>query len=366
MRVAVNLEQCWHEVPGGTARSSIDAVTALDARADVEVVGLAARHRRPPPEPWTPPIPVRHLPLPRRALYESWHRLRRPRVERWTGDVDVLHVLGGAVAASRAPLVVTIHDLAFRHHPQMFTRHGIRFFERALAITDAEAERVLVPSRTTLEDCVDAGIDRARIRLVPWGVEVSEVPTGRVDQARRRFGIEGPYVVTVGTLEPRKNLRRLIDAWTMLTSGGERGELTLVVVGPRGWGEAPGSSGMPPNVTMTGFVDDGTRDALYAGAAASAYPSLFEGFGLPVLESMALGCPVLTSSGTATEELVTGGAGVAVDPEDTSAIAAGLSSLLDDDDLRERTRATALARAGTYTWQRSAGLTVAAYEEAAG
>lgn len=366
MRVAVNLEQCWHEVPGGTARSSIDLVSALVEHPEVEVVGVAARHRRAPAEPWRPPVPVRHLPLPRTVLYEAWHGLRRPRVERWTGPVDVLHVLGGAVAASRAPLVVTIHDLAFLHHPEMFTRHGIRFFERALAITRSEASRVLVPSSATLEDCANAGIERSRLRHVPWGVEVTAVGSRQVEAVRRRFGIEGRYVVVVGTLEPRKNLRRLMDAWATVTDDPARDDLTLVVVGPGGWGDALGSSGSAPNVTMTGFVDSATRDALYAGATASAYPSLFEGFGLPVLEAMALGCPVLTSSGTATEELVAGGAGVAVDPEDTSAIAAGLRSLVDDEELRTRIRDTALERARTYTWSRTAALTVDGYREVTG
>lgn len=359
MRVAVNLEQCWHEVPGGTARTSIDVAAALDRRPDVDVIGVAARHRRPPADPWRPTVAVRHLPLPRPVLYEAWHGLRRPRVERWTGPVDVHHVLGGAVAASRAPLVVTIHDLAFLHHPDLFTRHGLRFFERALAITRDEAERVLVPSRATLEDCVAAGVERARLRHAPWGFDVPVVDPAAIEAARARFGIGGRYVVVVGTLEPRKNLPRLLDAWRTV----DEPDTTLVVVGPDGWGDALGSAGPVPNVTMTGFVDDATRNALYAGAAASAYPSLFEGFGLPVLESMALGCPVVTSSGTATEELVEGGAGLAVDPLDTAAIAEALVALLRDDELRAAVGATGLERSRAYTWDRNVDSTVEAYRE---
>lgn len=361
MRVAVNLEQCWHEVPGGTARTSIDVVAGLDARPDVEVVGVAARHRQPPETPWRPPVPVRHLPLPRSVLYETWHGLRRPRVERWTGAIDVLHVLGGAVAAGKAPLVVTVHDLAFLHHPDMFTRHGIRFFERALSITRSEAAAVLVPSLATLEDCVDAGIERGRLRHTPWGTSIVDVAPRCVEDVRQRFGLHGPYVVVVGTLEPRKNLRRLLDAWRSM----DRRELTLVVVGPSGWGDAL-PAGVPANVTMTGFVDTPVRDALYAGAVASVYPSLFEGFGLPVLESMAAGCPVVTSAGTATEEIVSGGAGVVVDPTDTASIARGLTSLLDDDELRERLRAAGRERASTYTWERHVDETVDAYRTITG
>ncbi len=362
MRVAVPMEQCWHEVPGGTARATVDLVAELDRRSLVEVVGVAARHRRPPAPPWRPPVAVHQLPLPRLALYEAWHRLRRPRVERATGPVDVVHCMGGAIAAGRAPLVVTVHDLAFVHHPEMFTHHGRRFFDRALALTRAEAAAVIVPSRATLEDCTRVGIDRARLHLVPWGIAVEPVDTAAVDAVRSRFGLHGGYVVVVGTLEPRKNLHRLLEAWARL----DRSELTLVVVGPAGWGDAFDASAVPANVTLTGFVDDGTRDALYAGALASVYPSVFEGFGLPVLESMALGCPVVTSSGTATEELITGGAGVAVDPLDPDAIAAGLAELLDDPERQSRIRDAGLARAAAYTWARTADRTMAVYDEVVG
>jgi glycosyltransferase involved in cell wall biosynthesis len=365
VQVAIPLEQCWHQVPGGTARASIDTVAALDARPDVKVVGIAARHRRLPAPPWRPPVPVRHLPLPRTVLYEAWHGLRRPAVDRWAGPVDVLHVLGGAVAASRAPMVATLHDLAFLHHPEMFTRHGTRFFERALAIVRSEAARVLVPSSATLEDCVSAGIDRQRLRYVPWGVEVGEVPAAEVDAARRELGITGRHVVAVGTLEPRKNLRRLVDAWGMVAGGPDRDDVTLVLVGPEGWGEAVDAD-LPRGVVVTGFVPDRTRDALYAGATASVYPSLMEGFGLPVLESMALGCPVVTSAGTATEELVAGGAGLTVDPEDVGSIAGGIGRLLDDEDLRRRVRRAGIERARAYTWARTADLTVQAYREVVG
>ncbi len=359
MRVAVPLEQCWHEVPGGTALTSIDLARALDARPDIEVVGVAARHRTSPESPFVPTVPVRHLPFPRLLLYEAWHGIRYPHVESATGPVDVLHVLGGAIAASDAPMVVTIHDLAFRHHPSMFTRHGLRFFNRALDLTRRYARRVLVPSQATLEDCVRAGIPSDRLRLVPWGCTVSTVTDADIAAARSRFGLERDYVVVVGTLEPRKNLTGLLAAWRLL----DRDDLDLVVVGPSGWGDVTDSSGVPPNVTMTGFVDVLVRDALYAGAVASAYPSLFEGFGLPVLESMALGCPVVTSVGTSTEELVAGGAGVAVDPTDPAAIAAGIASLVDDAPFRESTARAGQDRAAGYTWEQAARLTVEAYQE---
>ncbi len=358
MRIAVPLEQCWHEVPGGTARTSIDLTSALAAEPGVEIVGVAARHSSPPPEPWRPTVPVEHLRLPRAALYESWHGLQRPRVEAATGPVDVCHVVGGAIAPSAAPLVVTVHDLAFLHHPAMFTRHGLRFFRRALQLTIERARLVFVPSMATLEDCVAAGIDRARLRHVPWGVTVSDPDDVAVTAARDAFGLRGDYVVMVGTLEPRKNLQGMLEAWRLLDR-----DVDLVVVGPEGWGDTVDPSLVPERLVKTGFVTAEVRDALYRGAAVSVYPSLFEGFGLPVLESMALGCPVVTSSGTSTEELVDDGAGLAVDPTDPAAIAHAVAGLLDDPAARDGLVERARRRASTYTWERTAAAVVDGYRE---
>lgn len=359
MRVAMSVEQCWHAVPGGTARTTIDLAQALQTRPDVEVIGVAARHASPPPPPWRPGIPVRHLPLPRLALYETWHTFRRPRVERATGPVDLCHVLGSAVAASAAPLVATVHDIAFRRYPEMFTRHGLRFFERQLRLTIDEASLVFVPSQATLDDCVASGIDPGRLRLAPWGVTVSDPSPDDVAGVRERFGLHREYVVMVGTIEPRKNLRGALAAWRAL----DRDDVDLVVVGPEGWGDEIDPALVPDRVIRTGFVDSEVRDALYRGAVASLYPSLFEGFGLPVLESIALGCPVVTSSGTSTEEIVAGGAGVAVDPTDPLEIAAGLSSLLDSPVTRSEAVERGLARAAEYTWDRTADVVVSGYEE---
>ncbi|MCO8127559.1 glycosyltransferase family 4 protein [Acidimicrobiia bacterium EGI L10123] len=359
MRVAIPLEQCWAEVPGGTARTMIDLAAALDARPEVDVVGVAARHSGPPPPAWRPTVPVHHLPLPRRLLHETWHALRRPRIERATGAVDVCHAVGGAIPATAAPLVVTVHDLAFVHYPELFSRQGRRFFHRALTLTRAHAAQVQVPSQATLEDCVAAGIERDRLRLVPWGCTVTDPSAEDVAEVTARFGLPGRYVVCVGTLEPRKNLRRLLQAWARLA----RHDVELVLIGPGGWGEERDLSTSARNVTMTGFVDLRTRDALYRGAVASCYPSLFEGFGLPVLESMALGCPVVTSAGTSTAELAAGGAALTVDPLDVDAIAGALADVLDDADLRARLIEAGSARAGERTWERAAELAVAGYQE---
>lgn len=362
-RVAVTLEQCWHTVPGGTAAAAIAATSALGRRDDVELVGVAARHGGPPPDPWAPPIPVRHLTLPRLALYEAWHVLRRPALESATGPVDAIWVTGGAVPPHSAPMVVTVHDLAFLHRPEHFTAKGRRFFRQALDHTRRDADLVLCPSTATMEDCAAHGFDPARLRLVPWGVNQVGARADEVEAVARRHGLERPYVLSVGTAEPRKNLAGVFAAFAAL----RRDDVDLVVVGPAGWGEdlAALAGGAPRDrVHLLGFVPAADLPGLYAGAAAFCYPSLFEGFGLPVLEAMAQGAPVVTSAGTSMAELA-GDTAVLVEPTDHEALTAALEDLLADRQSARGLGEAARRRAEGYTWDRTAALIAAALHEVA-
>jgi glycosyltransferase involved in cell wall biosynthesis len=357
VRVAVTLEQCWHRVPGGTARATLDTVAAIEARGGVTQVGVSAKHRDPAPEAWRPSIPVRQLWLPRIALYDAWQRLGHPVVERATGPVDLVHATGHVAAASTAPLVVSVWDLSFVHDPSMFTKRGISVFTRFLDLVRERAAMVIVPSEATRQDCADAGIDAARLRVVPLATAPRAVGPDDVARVRAVHHLERPYVLFVGTVEPRKNLRRLLEAYAQL---GEV-EAELVLVGPEGWhDDLPATS-----ARRLGFVPREHLDALYAGASIVAYPSLREGFGLPVLDAMAHGAPVVTSATTSTAE-VAGDAALLVDPLDVDAIAGALQRLLDDEDLAARLGAAAKARAAEFTWARTADGVVAAYEAALG
>jgi len=365
-RVAVTVEQCWHRVPGGTATSTLGTLRALARRDDLDLVGVAARHAEPPPPAFALPIPVAHLPLPRVALYEAWHGLRWPGVERATGPVDVVHGTAIAVPPTKAPLVMTIHDLAFFADPTQPTKHGLRFFTKGTELARRRAELVLVPSEATAAECREHGFEADRIRLVPWGVDAVPVTGEAVEAARRERGLERPYVLFVGTMEPRKNLRGLIEAMALLAGR----ELDLVLVGPEGWNEDVAAllarlDGSGIGVHALGFLAPDELPPLFAGCAAFCFPSLREGFGMPVLEAMAHGAPVVTSSGTATAE-VAGDDALLVDPEDHEAIAKALARILDDPALAEDLRERGRARAATFTWERTADLTAAAYEEVAG
>lgn len=355
MRVAITLEQCWHKVPGGTARATLDTIAGVAQTGDVDQIGVSARHSAPPPDGWRPQIPVAPLPLPRLLLYDAWQRLRHPVVERATGPVDLVHATAHVAAASRAPLVATVHDLHFLHEPSHFTRRGVSVFTRFLDVIRDEAAMVICPSEATRADCEGAGIDQARLRVTPWGTDRRAVPSTEADRVCRAYDLPGRFVLFAGTAEPRKNLARLLEAFAALGPV----DAEVVLVGPEGW--STDLSGAP--VRRLGFVPRADLDALYAAATVVAYPSLREGFGLPVLEAMAQGAAVVTSATTATAE-VAGDAALLVDPLDVDAIAGALARLLDDDELRERLGAAAESQAARFTWERTAAAVVGAYRAA--
>lgn len=357
VRVGMTLEQCWHRVPGGTAVAAIGMARALRDRGKIDAVGVAARHPSPAPAEWAPPIPVEHLSLPRIALYESWHRLRRPHIENATGPVDVVHATSLAVPPRTTSLVVTVHDLAFLHEPDHFTKRGLRFFDRGLELARREADVVHCPSQATADDCAANGFDPDRIRVIPLGVDPIPYDRTGVDDVLRRLDVRRPYVLWTGTIEPRKNLRGLLDAWRIA----DRSEETLVLVGPEGWREDLGDDiAAGERVRSIGFVDRTTLGALYGEASAFCWPSLREGFGFPVLEAMAQGSPVITSLGTSTAEIA-GDAAMLVDPLDSDGIAAALTEVLDDPATARSLVEKGRSRAARYTWDRTAELLEGAY-----
>jgi glycosyltransferase involved in cell wall biosynthesis len=243
----------------------------------------------------------------------------------------------------RTPLVVTVHDLAVFRHPQAFPRWTRTYVPRVVPHVLRAATRVIAVSEFTRRELVELlRVADEKIRVVPNALEPTFTPDG--DAA------DGDYVLAVGTLEPRKNLERLAAATRRLGT-------ELRVVGASGWGNV-----RVDGVRWVGEVSDDELARLYRGARVVAYPSLYEGFGIPVLEAMATGTPVVTTAGGATEE-VAGGAAVLVDPVDVASIAAGLEEAAAR---RDELRARGLERARAFTWDDVARRTVAVYEEAAG
>ncbi|MFV0460111.1 MAG: glycosyltransferase family 4 protein [Actinomycetales bacterium] len=362
--MAVTVDQFWAPVPGGTATSLarfLQAHERLPAGERSRLIPVSAAHRRPAADQFRIETKVRRLPLPRPVLFDTWRLLRLPPVELVTGRVDVLHATTMAIPPATRPLVVTVHDLAFLNHPEHYTSRGNRFFRAGLERTRRHARLVLVPSAHTRDECVQAGIAPERIRVVPWGVEPRRADPDAVRRVRTRFGLNHDYVLWCGTAEPRKNLPGLLAAFAQVAA--REAGIDLVLVGPKGWGDAQGAGPRPPaeRVHTLGFVDDADLVALYTGAEAFCYPSIEEGFGLPVLEAMGAGTPVVTSTGTPMAELV-GAAGLAESAHDPTALAQALLTVLRR---RDDFAAAAGPRAAAFSWEATARATEQAYRDAA-
>ena len=286
--------------------------------------------------------------------YQAWHRLRRP-LPRLSAGVDVVHAPSLAVPPpGRRPLVVTIHDLAFSYLPP----RGAAFHRRGLDLVRAEAAAVVVPSAFTASEVVAAGIDSARVNVVPHGLDPpAEPPAAEVTERLRRLGVEPPFLLAVGTIEPRKGLDVLADAFSALTG------VRLILAGSGGWGEVAGLD--RPGVRRPGQVSDADLDALYRGATALVMASRTEGFGLPALEAMARGCPVVVSDGGSLPEVV-GDAGLVVPAGDPDTLAGVLAEVLGNADLRQRLSAAGRDRAAGFTWAACVAGHLAAYGSALG
>ncbi len=288
----------------------------------------------------------------------GWRLLSPPA----TGDVDVLHSLTWSCPPGyRGPLVFTCHDLTFLTHPELHTLDNkLHCATGTLRAVLADATFVAVSRWTAgeLQRCF--GVPEERIRVVHHAAGPRFRPVDP-DEARQRiresFGVEGPFVLAVGTLEPRKNFERLLTAYGELPEALRRAH-PLLLAGGGGWKNAALTARLAqPELAATvrrlGRVSEDDLIDLYSAAAVFAYPSLAEGFGLPVLEAMACGAPVLTSQGSALPE-VTGDAARLVDPTDTGALGAALHELLESPEERQRLRRLGLARAATFSWRRAA------------
>lgn len=266
-------------------------------------------------------------------------------------------------------VVATVHDATTELHPEWHFWANRLLHRRRLAWIRRHATRVIIDAESTRADTAAVlGFPIDKLDTVPLARGTTEVRESKAE-VRQRLGLgDEPYVLYVGTLEPRKNLVRLVTAFRRLSP--QLGRVRLVLAGPWGWRTGPlraalrhHSAGRP--VIVTGGVDDATLAVLYSDATIFAYPSLYEGFGLPLLEAMAAGAPVLTSAGGACAE-VAGEAALLVDPADVEAIASGLERLLRSGDERRRLAELGRVRERGFSWQNTAAATVEVYRRAIG
>ena len=367
LSVAVVVEPLWHPVPGGTGRATRELIKGLAARPDILLTTMSARHRHDDNRLANGDVDRRWR-MPRVVLYESWARFQGwPGTSNLARDVDLVHspMLPTPRRGNR-PLVVTLHDLAFVQQPEASPPRARRLYERMWARVRDEADLVLCSSEATRTAAVEAGLAAGRARVVPLGVSIPDAETIDGERVRHHHGLDCPYVLFVGTAEPRKNLTTLLAAYTH--SGLADIGMELVMVGPSGWREQLGQrvAELPEEISrhvrVLGEVDDTELHALYSEADIFCYPSTLEGFGLPVLEAMAHGTPVITSRGTATAE-VAAEAAILIDALNVEELARALRELAGDSD-----RATELGRLGSerarqFSWSRHIDLTLEAYRE---
>ncbi|HEX6401365.1 MAG TPA: glycosyltransferase family 1 protein, partial [Actinomycetota bacterium] len=268
--------------------------------------------------------------------------------------------------------VFTLHDLAFVHFPQHFTPRNRMYLRTMVPRFLERADRVIVVSEHTREDVVaQYGLDPARVHVVPEGVDPRFRPDpdpSAIETVRRRYGLPPRTILYVGTIQPRKNLTTLVDAFARIRA--RHPDAGLVIAGAKGWLYEPflrrlRDPDIGPSVVLAGRVAEADLPALFAAAELFVYPSLFEGFGLPPLEAMASGTPVVCSDATSLPEVV-GDAGLLVPPLDVDGWAAAIERLLGDEDERARLRAAGIARAGGFTWDEAARRTAAVYAAVGG
>jgi glycosyltransferase involved in cell wall biosynthesis len=298
---------------------------------------------------------------------EGWYYPRGLEREARAHGADLVHCPGGFLGVVRdRPQVVSIHDVLPLRHPELFPRVIVASQRLFLRRRAPRATRVIAVSDYSRDESVSLlGVDRDRVDVIPEGVDERFRPTPR-DPAwlRERFGIESPFVLCVATLEPRKNLLGALRAFRSVAVG--RSDLQLVVTGGSGWRNEGFERELaldPARVVTTGWVDDEELVRLYGSAAVFLFPSLAEGFGLPVLEAMACGAPVVSSDRPSLPEVV-GDDGLMADPSDPAALAAAISRVLEDDALAASLRDRGLARAARFTWAETAARTVSAYRAA--
>jgi glycosyltransferase involved in cell wall biosynthesis len=307
----------------------------------------------------------------------SWlWRVDRPDAfkERLLGRVDVVHSTSYcAPRLSRGRrLVVTIHDVTFLTHPEFHLPANVEHCLTGARRAIERADQLIAVSESTRRDLIEwmhAPADRITVTPEAADPDFARVTDrAQLERVRRRYDLPERFVLFLGAMEPRKNLLRLLDAWAALKPAIRR-ETWLVVAGADGWlndgvRARVDALGLEDRVRFTGYIEAGDVAALYSLATVFAYPSLWEGFGLPVLEAMACGTPVLTSDVSSLPE-VAGDAAVLVSPTDVNAIADGLTRLLDDAALRSDLAARGLRRAAAFSWERCARETLAVYRAVA-
>jgi glycosyltransferase involved in cell wall biosynthesis len=367
MLIAIDASRAAHLHRTGTEGYSLEIIRALAALGHNHRYHLYFRDE--PPRGLLPAYPnVEYRVIHRPRLWT--HTGLGPAIRRDRPDVFFVpaHVIPWPGVGS-TPAVVTIHDLGYLRFPDSHLPIDRLYLDWSTRHSGKTARRVIAVSQATADDLINLnGIPSEKVRVVYSGVN-EEMGTAPSPQAvRERFGIPGPYILHVGSLHPRKNLVRLVEAFALVKDA--LGDLSLVLAGHPGWEydrllDKIGELGLAGRVILTGYVSDEERAALYQGARVYAFPSLYEGFGFPALEAMACGVPVVCSNTSSLPELVADAA-LTVEPLDVPGLAEAIKRLLVDEHLRRDLVERGHRRVRLFSWDACARSTLEVLIEAAG
>jgi glycosyltransferase involved in cell wall biosynthesis len=374
LRIAVDYTSAINQNAGigRFVRSLIGSVVKHDTTDQFLLMHAKPNPGRTPAYPEGSHISRRVLRVNERWMNRLWHRLQVPLPANWlTGPVDIFHSPDFVLPPVRgAKSILTVHDLAFLLYPECADARLRAYLERTVPRSVHRADYVVADSENTRNDVICLlGVPPERVTVVPGGVDPSFKPVtdpARLSAFRQTIGLddETPYILFVGVIEPRKNLVGLIEAFDLLKS---RRQLPhkLVVVGRRGWlsegtMDRAERSKYRSDIVFPGFIPDGELATLYSAAEMFAFPSHYEGFGLPVLEAMACGVPVVSSRASSLPEVV-GDAGMQVDPDDIERLASALELLALNPEMRADFSARGLERAAGFTWDAAAEIMIDVY-----
>jgi len=365
-RVGIDGTYLLYRQRSGVETYTLNLVRALLALSDRPEMYLYAAGRERPADAqplFAAADRARVSPSPR-----LWLRLRMP-LAMWRERVEVAHFPGTLLPAwLPCPAVTTFYDLAALHYPELYDPVELAHYDRLIPSAARRSAAVIAISECTKEDLIERmGVPEGKVHVTPLGVAAQFVPVpGAKETVQERYGLRAPYVLAcVGSGHPRKNLKGVVQAFTEL----RRADLDLAIVGAaeRDAGALAAIDGSPmrEHIVRLGHVPEEALPAIYTAAEVFCFPSLYEGFGLPVLEAMACGTPVVCSDTSSLPE-VGGEAAVYVNPAEPEALTAALSELLGDEARRRDLGARGVARAREFTWERTADLTLNAYRAAEG
>lgn len=363
-RVAMIAEQLLQDIPGGIG-TYVRAMLRRLPSEGVELEPFVALHRAGTLASSGLPH-ARRMGLPRQALYRRWQSGGGPGP---TTNAALVHAPSMAFPPKDGrPLVVTVHDVLFKDFPDAYPANGVAFHQ-AMLDRLGDADMVIVPSKATADGLASLDRPPSNVRVIPMGTDLEPPPAEERAKLLESANVTKPYVLWMGTLEPRKNPEGVVRGFVHAVDAGlpYGDDLSLYLVGPPGWWsgdvrdliEQRGLGGRIKRIDEQPAL---VRAALYAEAEAFVFPSLAEGFGLPVLEAMACETPVVTSNRSSLPEIA-GSAAELCDPDDHASIGQALAKVLRDSHLAEDLRRLGLRRAKEFTWDRTAQLTVAAYRD---